>query len=100
MEGARARNQAGGVSEPSVAGAVSPLTLELLAWISRRPRAYPEAIEAWVSNCPRHPVWDDAVSDGLVRIVRDGGASQARVALTAAGEAALDGRPEHASPPR
>jgi hypothetical protein len=45
-------------------------------------------------------VWDDAVSDGLVRIVRDGGASQARVALTAAGEAALDGRPGHASPPR
>lgn len=77
--------------------ALSPLTLELLAWISRRPRTYPEAIEAWVSNCPRHPVWDDAVSDGLVNVVREGRGDEARVALTASGRAALDARPEHAS---
>jgi hypothetical protein len=61
----------------------SPLTLELLAWISSRPRTYAEAIDAWRSNCPRHPVWDDALSDGLVRVSRSG------VVLTAAGEAAL-----------
>jgi D-3-phosphoglycerate dehydrogenase len=77
--------------------ALSPLTLELLAWISRRPRTYPEAIEAWVSNCPRHPVWDDAVSDGLVNVVREGRGDEARVALTALGRATLDARPEHAS---
>ena len=66
-------------------------TVELLAWIARRPRSYPEAIEAWRSNCPRHAVWDDAVSDGLIRIERDGGAARgSQVALTARGAALLD----------
>jgi hypothetical protein len=47
---------------------VSLLTLEFLAWIDSRPRAYAEAMEAWGSNCPRHPVWDDALMEGLIRI--------------------------------
>jgi hypothetical protein len=25
-------------------------------------------MEAWTSNCPRHPAWDDALSDGLIRV--------------------------------
>jgi hypothetical protein len=57
------------------------LTLELLTWISLRPRTYAETIEAWRSNCPRHPVWDDALSDGLVRVDRS------RVLLTPRGRA-------------
>jgi len=81
-------------------GAFSPLTLELLAWISQRPRTYPEAIVAWVSNCPRHPVWDDAVSDGLIQVAREDRGDEARVALTASGRAALDAQPEHASTSR
>ena len=62
-------------------------TLELLDWISRGARSYPEAIEVWRTNCPRHSVWEDAFADGLVRVVRNGSVSQ--VALTPAGEAAL-----------
>jgi hypothetical protein len=41
---------------------------EFLDWIADRPRTYDDAIEAWRSNCPRHPVLDDAFADGLVRI--------------------------------
>ena len=60
--------------------------LELLAWVSERPRTYDEAMEAWRSHCPRLAVWEDAVVAGLVRIVRD------RVTLTPLGRATLDGR--------
>ena len=62
-------------------------TRELLDWISREPRSYPEAIEIWQTHCPRHSVWEDALADGLVRVVRNGSVSQ--VALTPLGEAAL-----------
>lgn len=73
----------------------SPLILELLAWVASRPRTYAEAIEAWRSNCPRLSVWDDAFTDGLVRVVRSGAtASQSEVTLTALGRANLDGRSE------
>jgi hypothetical protein len=44
------------------------LLRELLVWIGDRPRPYDETIEAWRSNCPRHPVLDDAFTDGLVRV--------------------------------
>lgn len=61
-----------------VPAATAP-TLELLAWISERPRAYSETIEAWRSSCPRLTVWEDALADGLVRVVRG------HVVLTAMG---------------
>ena len=69
--------------------AVSPLTLEFLTWISSRPRTYAETMEAWRSNCPRHPVWDDAMNEGLVQIV-DGGDKSRQVTLTPKGRALLD----------
>jgi hypothetical protein len=74
--------------------AVSPLTLELLAWISARPRTYAETIEAWRSNCPRQSVWDDARIDGLVT------ANGSGVTLTARGRAVLEGEtaPQRVSP--
>ena len=62
-------------------------TLELLSWVSREPRSYPEAIEVWRTHCPRHSVWEDALGDGLIQVVRDGRASH--VALTSLGEATL-----------
>jgi hypothetical protein len=62
-------------------------TLELLTWISSRPRTNDEAIEAWRSNCPHLAVWDDAFSDGLLRVVRNG--RESHVALTPLGRAAL-----------
>lgn len=67
----------------------SPETLELLRWISSKERTYEEAIDAWRSHCPRLAVWDDAFTDGLLQVVRDG--SEPHVALTAIGRAALDG---------
>ena len=63
-------------------------TLELLAWISREPRTYPDAIEVWRTICPQHSIWEDALSDGLIEVVRNGAESQ--VALTPSGGAALD----------
>ena len=64
------------------------LTIQLLQWIEARPRTYAETIEAWKSNCPRLSVWDDAVSDGLIRATRSNG-SEPTVEVTAAGRDAL-----------
>ncbi len=58
-------------------------TLELLDWVSSRPRTYAETMEAWRSHCPRLLVWEDALLAGLVRV--DGG----RVRLTPVGERTL-----------
>jgi hypothetical protein len=66
-----------------------PEILELLSWISRQPRSYPEAIEVWKTNCPRHSLWEDALSGGLIRIVRNG--RESHVALTLHGQAVLAG---------
>jgi hypothetical protein len=63
-------------------------TRELLAWIAARPRTYDEAIEAWRTSCPRLSTWDDALIDGLVRVVRDTGAEPS-VALTPLGREVL-----------
>ncbi len=65
---------------------INPLTVELLAWISSRPRTYAETIEVWRSNCPREPVWDDALVAGLVQT------NGSEVVLTARGRALLEAR--------
>jgi hypothetical protein len=75
-----------GMSKLSVEPMPSPLMLELLTWVASHPRTYAEAIDAWQSNCPRYPVWDDALVEGLVQVARGG------VTLTALGRAAVDGR--------
>jgi hypothetical protein len=59
------------------------LLRELLEWVGDRPRSYADTIDAWRSNCPRHPVLDDAFTDGLLRV--EGGA----VVLTSRGRARL-----------
>jgi hypothetical protein len=66
----------------------TPQTLELLRWVTTRPRTYAEAIEVWRSNCPRLSVWDDAVISGLIRTNRNG--SEPTVELTASGRGMLD----------
>ena len=58
-------------------------TLELLDWVSTRPRTYSETLEAWKTHCPRLSIWEDALSAGLIAIRRTGGNSL--VVLTAAG---------------
>jgi hypothetical protein len=59
-------------------------TLELLDWVSTRPRTYSETMEAWKSHCPRLLVWEDALLAGLVRVQRG------NVELTSAGRSALE----------
>jgi len=71
---------------------VSRLTLDLLEWIASRPRTYTETMEAWRTNCPGFPIWEDAVDDGLVWVESQSGTpmDQTRVLLTAHGRAILD----------
>ena len=69
---------------------VSLLMLEFLAWIASRPRTYEEAMEAWRSTCPRHPVWDDALTEGLIRVESADSIGQSMVALTARGKTLLE----------
>jgi hypothetical protein len=69
---------------------VAAPTLELLEWVTARIRTYDDVREAWRSNCPRTAVWDDAVTDGLVRIDRRTDADSGAVVLTERGQAALD----------
>ena len=78
---------------PLAVADIGPLTRDFLAWVASRPRTYAETMEAWRTSCPRFPVWEDALGDGLVRL--DGGAgaglSGTRVVLTPRGRALLDG---------
>jgi hypothetical protein len=50
----------------------SALTLQLLEWISDRPRTYAEVLDAWRTTCPRLSIWEDACIDGLIDIAPDG----------------------------
>jgi hypothetical protein len=63
------------------------LTLSFLAWVAERPRSYGDAMDAWRTSCPRLSIWEDAISDGLVVIERDG---ERTVTLTALGRARLE----------
>lgn len=65
--------------------AASRPTLELLAWVRERERSYTETIDAWRSNCPRLSVWEDALADELVEVVRSPGAARSTVVLTTRG---------------
>lgn len=69
---------------------VSLLMLQFLSWIASRPRSYAEAMEAWRSSCPRHPVWDDAMADGLIQLQDCDTSEQTEVTLTPRGRAVLD----------
>jgi hypothetical protein len=44
----------------------SHLTLQLLEWISDRPRSYAEVLDAWRTTCPRLSIWEDACINGLI----------------------------------
>ena len=67
---------------------VNPAIVELLEWISSRPRTYVQAMEAWQSTCPRHTVWEDALTDGLIQIEGDA-MREFLVTLTERGRAVL-----------
>lgn len=67
---------------------LDPLTLEFLAWVLSRRRTYAEAMEAWQTTCPRHPVWEDALIEGFIRVESQD--HQCEVILTARGRAILE----------
>jgi hypothetical protein len=68
-------------------------TLELFAWIADRRRTRAAVMDAWWSSCARLTVWEDALEDGLVRVIRDvSAAGQASITLTSRGRAALGSR--------
>ncbi len=42
--------------------------MQLLEWLAEGSRTYAETIEVWKTSCPRLAVWEDALSDDLVRV--------------------------------
>ena len=68
---------------------MSAPTRELLDWLSARPRSYAETIDAWRSSCPRLTIWEDALNDGLVQVIRDARGKPSSVGLTPHGKAAI-----------
>ena len=62
---------------------VSSSTVQLLGWLGERERTYAETVDVWRSSCPRLMVWEDALADGLVQVVRSNG--EARVVITLRG---------------
>jgi hypothetical protein len=71
--------------------AAHALTQQFLAWVAEAPRSYADA-EAWRRSCPHLSIWEDAISDGLVRFQNGSGMQQSLLELTAHGRALLDGR--------
>ena len=66
---------------------------EFLTWVSRSPRRYGDAMEAWQSSCPRYTLWEDALNAELIQIARNGGRlADAEVNLTPRGRAVLNGK--------
>jgi hypothetical protein len=60
------------------------LMLQFLTWVAERRPTYSEATSAWQSTCPRHTIWEDAIIDGYIEIVRNG-ERDPRVTVTARG---------------
>ncbi|MGI9400112.1 MAG: hypothetical protein ACR2O0_02570 [Rhizobiaceae bacterium] len=43
------------------------LMADLVGWISKEPRTYQEAMDAWRTSCPRLSIWEDAVDHGFIK---------------------------------
>ena len=69
--------------------AAHALTQQFLAWVAEGERTYADA-EAWRRSCPHLSIWEDAISDGLVRFENGSGMQQSRLVLTPRGRALLD----------
>jgi hypothetical protein len=80
-------------SFPTPLTAPVALVMDLLAWVADRPRTYRETMEAWRTSCPRMPVWEDAVDNGLVAVIHDEDSiGRDSVCVTSKGRALLDAR--------
>jgi hypothetical protein len=67
------------------------LTRDFLTWLTDAPRTYAEAMDVWRTSCPRLSIWEDALTDDLIRIESAPGriSGQDRVTLTPRGHALL-----------
>jgi hypothetical protein len=70
--------------------AAHALTQQFLAWVAEASRSYADA-EAWRRSCPHLSIWEDAISDGLVRFENGSSMREARLVLTARGRKHLNG---------
>ena len=68
--------------------AAHALTQQFLAWVDEGQRSYADA-EAWRRSCPHLSIWEDAISDGLVRFEAGGAMRGSRLVLTPRGKALL-----------
>ncbi len=68
--------------------AAAALTMQFLGLVGAG-RTYGETMEAWRTTCPRMPIWEDAIRDGLVRIESGGAMNSSRIVLTGRGRARL-----------
>jgi hypothetical protein len=68
--------------------AATALTQQFLTWVEEAPRSYADA-EAWRRSCPHLSIWEDAISDGLVRFENGGGMQGSQLVLTPRGRAWL-----------
>ena len=68
--------------------AAHALTQQFLTWVAEAPRSYADA-EAWRRSCPHLSIWEDAISDGLVRFQNGSSMGQSLLVLTARGRALL-----------
>ena len=68
--------------------AAQALTQQFLAWVDEAPRSYADA-DSWRRSCPHLSIWEDAISDGLVRFENAGTRDGARLMLTPQGRKRL-----------
>ncbi len=68
--------------------AAHALTQQFLTWVAEAPRSYADA-EAGRRSCPHLSIWEDAISDGLVRFESGSSMKESRLVLTAAGRTRL-----------
>jgi hypothetical protein len=68
--------------------AAAALTQQFLAWVAEAPRSYADA-EDWRRSCPHLSIWEDAISDGLVRFENGASMKDSRLVLTPAGRTRL-----------
>lgn len=68
--------------------AAHALTQQFLAWVAEAPRSYADA-DAWRRSCPHLSIWEDAISEGLVRFENGASMNESRLVLTAQGKAQL-----------
>ena len=68
--------------------AAPALTQQFLAWVAEGERSYADA-DAWRRSCPHLSIWEDAISDGLVRFENGASMNESRLVLTAQGKAQL-----------